>query len=472
MPVKISSKTDKAADGVAALNRVYLPDKIGRGYGTMWRSRCRYVVVKGSRRSKKSKTQAQKIIYQLVKYPQSHALVVRRYLNTLHDSCFTELKWAIHNLGLDEFFRAKESPMEITYLPTGQKIYFRGLDDSLKITSITVEFGALCWLWIEEAYELEDEDEFDKLEESLLGDTPPGHYKQITLTFNPWSESTWIKRRFFDRESPDVLAITTTYRCNEWLSPADAAMFEDMRINRPERYRVSGLGEWGVDGAVFYEEFSESLHVCTPFPVPDHWRMVRALDYGLDALACLYIAIDTNDCAYVVGEVYAHDLIVSDAAAAIVAAAPREQRQWMTYAPPDLWSRSKDTGRSIAETFAANGIPFVKASNDRKAGWMQIHERLKRTGAEDGLPPARLQIFSNCRNLIRCISTIKTDERDVNDVAAEPHELTHLPDALRYFCVEHVAVPKPPRADDPMADYKAAAISAQNGRRQRRIVRV
>ena len=458
-------RTDAGSD---ALNRVYLPDKIGRGYGQVWRSRCRYVVIKGSRRSKKSKTQAQKLIYQLIKYPLSHALVVRRYLNTLHDSCFMELKWAIHNLGLDAYFRCKESPMEITYVPTGQKIYFRGLDDPLKITSITVEFGVLCWMWIEEAFELESEDDFNKLEESLLGDLPDGYYKQITLTFNPWSESTWIKARFFDTPSHDVLAVTTTYQCNEWLSDEDRAVFEEMRLNRPERYKVSGLGEWGVDGAVYFEEFSESMHVCEPFPVPEHWRMVRAIDYGLDALACLYIAIDPYDCAYVVGEVYAHDLIVSDAAAAIIAGEPRAQRQWITYAPPDLWSRSKDTGRSIADTFAENGVLFTPSSNNRIAGWLQIHERLKRTGAEDGLPQTRLQIFSSCRNLIRCLSTIKADGKNCNDVATEPHELTHLPDALRYFCVEYVV---PPREKDAqtaeqraISDYKARVLSQSQGR--------
>lgn len=441
-------------DAAQAVERVYLPDKIGRGYGEVWRTRKRYVVIKGSRRSKKSKTIAQKIIYQLIKYPQSHALVVRRYLNTLHDSCFTELRWAIHNLGVDQWFRVKESPMEITYLPTGQKIYFRGMDDALKITSITVEFGALCWLWIEEAYELEDEEEFNRLEESLLGDTPDGHYKQITLTFNPWSESTWIKARFFDRESPDVLAVTTTYQCNEWLSPEDRAMFEDMRIHRPERYRVSGLGEWGVDGAVYFEEFEPTVHVIPPFAVPEHWRIVRSLDYGLDALACLYIAIDPQDVAYVIGEVYAHDLIISDAAAAIIAAEPRKQDRWETWAPPDLWSRSKDTGRSIAETFRDCGVPFHAASNNRIAGWMQIHERLKRTGAEDGLPQARLLICSTCRNLIRTLSTIKADDKNCNDCATEPHELTHLPDALRYFCVQHIVPAKEPTVKDALQEYK------------------
>ena len=106
----------------------------------------------------------------------------------------------------------------MTYKPTGQKILFRGLDDPLKVTSITVEVGVLCWLWIEEAYEISSEADFDTLDESIRGEVPPGLFKQITLTFNPWNEHHWIKHRFFDAApDPDILAMTTNYTCNEWL---------------------------------------------------------------------------------------------------------------------------------------------------------------------------------------------------------------------------------------------------------------
>lgn len=450
----------------ADLSKIYLPDKIGAGYGTMWRFKGRYVAVKGSRRSKKSSTQAQKIIYQIVKYPLSNALVVRRYYNTLRDSCYAQLRWAISNLGLEEYFVCKESPLEITYTPTGQKILFRGLDDPLKITSITVEKGVLCWLWIEEAYEIEEESDFNKLEESLMGLTPAGHFKQITLTFNPWSESTWIKARFFDREDPNVLAITTTYKCNEWLSDEDRALFEVMRVNQPERYRVSGLGDWGVDGAVYFEEFRQDIHVCVPFQIPDHWKLYRTIDYGLDALACLYVAVDTHGIAYVIGETYAHGLKISDAARAILDGEPKSLtggRDFgnFVYAPPDLWSRTKDSGIGINETFFQNGVMLTKSNNQRVPGWLQVHERLRVIDDVDGGKTAMLKIFSNCKNLIRCISTIKADEDDINDCATEPHEITHLPDALRYFCVQHqisARVPDTRSAEEKMlAAYKEAA---------------
>jgi len=198
---------------------VHLPDIVGKGYGTYWKWRGRYRVCKGSRASKKSKTTALWFIVSMMKYKDANALVVRKVYRTLKDSCFTELKWAIHRLGVDEFWEIKESPLELTYKPTGQKIYFRGLDDPLKVTSITAEKGYLCWMWIEEAYEISDEADFDMLDESIRGAIPEdtGLFKQVTLTFNPWNEHHWIKKRFFDKPGNQTLAMTTNYMCNEWL---------------------------------------------------------------------------------------------------------------------------------------------------------------------------------------------------------------------------------------------------------------
>lgn len=237
--------------------KVNLPDVVGRGYKTFWHFKGRYRVVKGSRASKKSKTAALWFIWGIMKYKQANLLVVRKTYRTLKDSCYTELKWAIKRLGVEPWFICKESPLEITYKPTGQKIYFRGLDDPLKVTSVTVESGVLCWLWIEEAYEIMKEDDFNMLDESIRGEAPEGLFKQITFTFNPWNERHWLKKRFFDSESPDVLALTTNYMCNEWLDSADLKVFEDMRVRNPRRYAVAGLGGWGIVDGLVYENWKE-----------------------------------------------------------------------------------------------------------------------------------------------------------------------------------------------------------------------
>lgn len=175
---------------------VHLPSIVGKHYGEFWRFKGRYKAVKGSRASKKSSTQSLKVITEIIENPNINWLVVRKVERTLRDSCYAQLKWAIHRLKVDNFFKCSTSPLEITYKPTGQKILFRGLDDPLKVTSITVEVGSLCRLWIEEAYEITSEDAFDRLDESIRGQLPKEMYHQVVLTFNPWSDRHWLRNDF------------------------------------------------------------------------------------------------------------------------------------------------------------------------------------------------------------------------------------------------------------------------------------
>ena len=237
---------------------IKLPEIIGKGYKAFWTFKGRYRVVKGSRASKKSKTTALWYIYHMMKYSGANLLVVRKTFRTLKDSCFKELKWAVKRLKVEHLWDFTLSPLEAVYKPTGQRIYFRGLDDPLKVTSIAVDVGCLCWMWIEEAYEIMKEDDFNILDESIRGETPDGLFKQITITFNPWNERHWLKKRFFDAEpDDDILAITTNYLCNEWLDAADLKVFETMRKNNPRRYAVAGLGGWGIVDGLVYENWKE-----------------------------------------------------------------------------------------------------------------------------------------------------------------------------------------------------------------------
>ena len=259
-----------------------LREIVGGGYTDYWRCKTNYRVCKGSRASKKSKTTALNFICRIIEYPQSNLLVVRKTFRSLKDSCFTELKWAIYRLGLGEWFSIKESPLEMTYLPTGQKILFRGLDDPMKVTSITVEVGVLCWLWIEEAYEISSQADFDTLNESIRGKLPEGLFRQVTLTFNPWNERHWLKKRFFDNppDSDSVLAITTDYRCNEWLSEDDLALFETMKKVNPRRYSVAGLGDWGIVEGLVYEKWSEAAFDVEEIRRRSGVKPVFGLDFG------------------------------------------------------------------------------------------------------------------------------------------------------------------------------------------------
>lgn len=272
--------------------KISLQETVGKGYADFWNTKKRYRACKGSRGSKKSKTTALNMIHRIMEYPLANGLCVRRYSNTLRDSVFSDLKWAIHKLGLDAYFECTVSPMQIVRKSTGQKILFRGLDDGLKITSISVDYGVLCFVWIEEAYEISNEDDFNKLDMSIRGEVPDGYFKQITLTFNPWSATSWLKARFFDVEDDDVFTKTTTWKCNEWLDESDRNIFLKMQQNNPRRYRIEGDGEWGIAEGLIYEKVRfEDFDIDAIRAVPGI-KSAFGLDFGFtdpNAFTCFLI---------------------------------------------------------------------------------------------------------------------------------------------------------------------------------------
>lgn len=284
---------------------IKLHEIIGRGYKAFWNFKGRYRVCKGSRASKKSKTTALWYIYHMMKYKDANLLIVRKTFRTLKDSCYKELKWAVKRLKVDHLWDFTLSPLEAVYKPTGQRIYFRGLDDPLKVTSIAVDVGCLCWMWIEEAYEIMSEDDFNILDESIRGETPNGLFKQITITFNPWNERHWLKKRFFDAPpDEDILAITTNYLCNEWLDASDLKVFETMKKNNPRRYAVAGLGGWGIVDGLVYENWREEA-----FTLDDikNCKTAVGLDFGYtnDPTAFFVGFVDIeNKKLYVWDEIY------------------------------------------------------------------------------------------------------------------------------------------------------------------------
>lgn len=236
---------------------VRLSEIVAPAYKEFFNTDKTYVVCKGSRGSGKSKSAAIWIILNMMRFPLANTLIVRKVERTLRDSCFADLQWAIQRLGVAAYWKCTTSPLEITYKPTGQKILFRGLDDPLKVTSISVSSGVLCWLFIEEAFEITKEDDFDMLDASIRGIMPEGHFKRVIICLNPWSEKHFIKKRFFDTEADDVLAMTTTYRDNPWLSDTDRKWFEDMRKRNPRKAAVACDGAWGIVDGLVYENWTE-----------------------------------------------------------------------------------------------------------------------------------------------------------------------------------------------------------------------
>lgn len=290
---------------------VSLKDIVGKGYKEFWNTKKRYVVCKGSRASKKSKTAALWHIVNIMQHPGANALVIRKTERTLRDSCYADLKWAINRFGVDSYWKATLSPLELVYLPTKQRIIFRGLDDPLKLTSISTECGSICFVLIEEAYEITKEEDFDFIDESIRGELPNGLWKRITIILNPWSESHWIKKRFFDNPDDDVLAMTTTYKINEFLDEADLKLFEKMKTNNPRRYKTAALGEWGISEGLIYENFIEEDFDISEIKKRTNAKFCFGLDFGYvnDATALFCgIIFEQEKLLYVFDELYEKNL--------------------------------------------------------------------------------------------------------------------------------------------------------------------
>lgn len=395
-----------------------LPEIVGGSYGKFWNFKGRFCVCKGSRASKKSKTTALWHIYNIMKYPAANALVVRKTERTLKDSVYADLKWAIDRFGVTQYWKFTTNPLEITYIPTGQKILFRGFDDPLKITSITVPKGVLCWVWLEEAYEINKEEDFDMLNESIRGQVPEGLFKRFTITFNPWTDKHWLKRRFFDTpDNEDKMAITTNYMCNEWLDDADRRMFEEMRINRPKRYRVAGLGEWGiVDGIIYENWMEEEFDVQELLKKEPHLTPVFGLDFGYvnDPSALFCGLVDgKRKYIYVFDEMYQKALTNENIAEKITKMGYAKEKIIADSAEPKSIDRLYELGiRRIRR--ATKGRDSVNNGIDYVQNYKMI-------------------IHPKCVNFITEISNYVWDEDKFGHKVNKPiDDFNHLMDAMRY----------------------------------------
>ena len=300
-----------------------------------------------------------------------------------------------------------------------------------------------------------------------------GYPKQVKSSTNPGGVGhMWVKERFIDPSPPlTVFSAGNTSRVfipskiddNLFLMKGDPD-YKKRLLALPENQRRALLhGDWNIFEGQYFPEFSEETHVCDPFPIPEGWRRYRTVDYGLDRLACLWIAIAPDGDIYVYRELCESGLIISEAAKRINAYNGKD-KIYATLAPPDLWSRSQETGKSKAILFAEGGVFFTRSSNDRETGWLSIKELLK----TDESGHARLHIFKQCREIIRCLPMLQIDPMKPSDTLTEPHAITHAPDALRGFAItfthparESAAKPKRRWSEDMWEDYKNASIDEQ-----------
>jgi phage terminase large subunit len=408
-----------------------MSEYVGGGYDEFWRFKGRYRVCKGSRASKKSKTTALWYASWLNKkgYEKANLIVFRKTYRTIKDSCFTDLKWALDRLGVIDEWNITLSPLEMTRKKTGQKILFRGLDDPLKVTSITVETGCLCWAWIEEAYEVMKEDDFNVLDESIRGECPSPLFKQWTITFNPWNERHWLKKRFFDNPDAETLAITTNYMCNEWLDAADIRVFEDMKKRNPRRYAVAGLGGWGIVDGLIYENWREEAfdHTSEQFK-REHPDLISVfgLDFGYtndpSTLFCGLLDLERKQ-LFVFDEMYEKGLSNKRIAERITAMGYSKERITADSAEPKSIDELKGLG------IRANGAAKGKDSIQNGIQWIQDLEII---------------IHPRCVNFLTEISnyTWDTDKFGVK-LNVPIDDFNHLMDAMRYALEKYIRNNKP-----------------------------
>lgn len=387
-------------------------------------SDAKFTAYGGARGGGKSFALRYKLILLCLCYPGIRVLLIRRSYPELRENHIRPLCEIL--CGKTPIARYRELEKSFDFFCGSHMLlgYLASHDDLLRYQGLQFDIIA-----VDEATQI-DEEMFLVLCASLRGAN--AFPKRMYLTCNPGGVGHgWVKRLFIDRhyregEDPeDYRFIPASVYDNKALMEQDPDYVKRLEA-LPEGLRAAWLcGRWDVFSGQFFSEFDERRHVVAPVSFPSGTRFYCAVDYGLDMLAALFIAVLPNGRAYVYDEIYESNLIVSRAAEKIYA---KLKPDMTVIAPADLWSRSRDSGRSVSELFAEGGVYLTKIVPNRIDGWLALKEWL---ADMDGEP--RLRIFGQCKNIIRTLPLLLYDPKTHGDASTEPHEITHAPDALRYF---------------------------------------
>lgn len=240
----------------------------------------------------------------MVKNPEVNALVVRKVGGTLKDSVFNQILWGIDELGLGAYFKATKSPLEITYIPTGQKVFFRGADDPLKIKSIKPKQGYIGITWFEELDQFKGEEEIRSILQSA---NRGGSVYWNFFTFNPpKSRDNWANIAI-QQERPDKITIHSTYLDVpvKWLGEQFIVDAEELKKSNPAAYEHEYLGlAVGTGGTVFENVNSRTI---TDAEIERLGYFYYGVDFGfaVDPFVWVKIAYDkASDTIYFIDEIY------------------------------------------------------------------------------------------------------------------------------------------------------------------------
>lgn len=289
--------------------------------------------------------------------------------------------------------------------------------------------------------------QYDYMSSRLRGVLP--YPRCIKSSTNPGSKGhAWVKERFIDASQPlqvfydnnnvSHIFIPALVDENVFLIEGDPDYIKRLEALPEADKQALRYGNWDSFEGRYFNEFDRSMHVIDDFVLTSNHKIYVSLDYGLDMFAVLFVAVDYQGNEVVYKEIHKSDLIISEAAKEYLRIKGNDNVS-IIYAPSDLWNRRQETGRSVADIFREHGVNLQKSDNDRATGGLNAKERLKVIEQKDIFTGnlvkiSKLKIKSSCITLIKNLGLILSDDVDPNKYASEPHELTHIVDAFRYYC--------------------------------------
>ena len=368
-------------------------------YSKRWEFWC------GSAGSGKSYTIAQRIIIRCTKEP-IRVLVCRRYATTLRNSCFALFKEILTKWQLLPYVKIKETDMSITF-PNGSQIIMVGLDTEEKLLSLT----NISTVWVEEAYEVEK----SKVEQLNLRMRGTAANQQLILSWNPISKHSWLYDFTVKNPPENSVFIHSTYKDNPFLNPEYVQALDEMEIRNPEKYRVYGRGEWGVDssGLVIKNWKTEAFDAMELAAVGLEHR--AGMDLGfIDKTAIIDTLYDkANHTIYVFNEFYKSGCQPSELAAAIKDMNLAKSKIKVDAAEPRTIQFFRNEG--------INAEGAAKGKDSVKAGLMFLQDNL-------------IIVHPKCQNFITELENFSYIKSKQTGEWTEDttHEWSHAIDACRY----------------------------------------
>ena len=276
--------------------RISMAKCIGKGYGKGWFTnlRTRYRIYAGARNTKKSvDILGYEVVFKILENEWVNILILRQNDTDNGGSTFPNLVSIIDEMGLTDYFLFRSNPREIIYIPTQQKITFKGFNNPTSHTSLKAFHGVYTDVYFEEGSELKSYEDFRKVDGSIrIGVSEMERYcisdsrLQLTICLNPWNKNHWIYETFFkgrleddvdyleshdyaDYFDPDftlgfgkgLYLHQGTYKINEFRSPNYDENMKLLKEKSFDIYRTEALGCWGNSTEATYPEFTEDLIV-------------------------------------------------------------------------------------------------------------------------------------------------------------------------------------------------------------------